>query len=151
VRLFNVVGPGETNPHVLPEIIKQLKAGTRVLRLGNTHPKRDYIDVRDVADGFIAAALKTRANEAQASPTIVNLGSGKSYSVRELLDRLSMLVGFNIDVEVDAARVRAVDRLNLLSDNSRMRTLFAWEPSHGINDALSNIWANPDFSPRVIK
>ena len=49
VRLFNVVGPGETNPHLLPEIIAQLKAGRTTLRLGNMSPKRDYIHVRDAA------------------------------------------------------------------------------------------------------
>ena len=58
VRLFNVVGPGETNPHLLPEIVAQLKAGRKILRLGNLWPKRDYIHVRDAARGFVAVALE---------------------------------------------------------------------------------------------
>lgn len=41
VRLFNVIGPGETNPHVLPEIVAQLKAGRTTLSLGNLDAKRD--------------------------------------------------------------------------------------------------------------
>src|SRR5690606_36433472 len=49
VRLFNVVGPGETNPHLLPEILAQLKAGRSTVRLGNLSPRRDYIHVEDAA------------------------------------------------------------------------------------------------------
>lgn len=51
VRLFNVIGPGETNPHVLPEIVAQLRAGCTVLRLGNVTAKRDFIHVADAAGG----------------------------------------------------------------------------------------------------
>jgi UDP-glucose 4-epimerase len=145
VRLFNVIGPGETNPHVLPEIIKQLKAGVRRLSLGNVQPKRDYIYVTDVAEGFIATATKPFPRQAVEGPIVVNLGSGKSYSVSEIVDRLSAIIGDNIEIDVDPQRVRKVDRPNLLSDNTRMRQLFAWLPRHEIDHALSKTWANPDL------
>jgi UDP-glucose 4-epimerase len=145
VRLFNVVGPGETNPHVLPEIIKQLKTGVRKLSLGNLQPKRDYIYVTDVAEGFVAAATGPFPQPAGNGPVVVNLGSGKSYSVAEIVERLSAIVGDRIDIEVDPQRVRKVDRLNLLSDNSRMRQFFGWTVRHEIEQALSNTWANPDL------
>ena len=38
MRLFNVIGPGETNPHILPAILAQVLKGRRTLRLGNCHP-----------------------------------------------------------------------------------------------------------------
>ena len=57
MRLFNVVGPGETNPHLLPEMIAQLKAGRTGISVGNLSPKRDYIHVKDAASGFAAASL----------------------------------------------------------------------------------------------
>ena len=53
-RLFNVYGPRETNPHVLPEILDQLKNGAATVRLGNLWPRRDFVFVEDVADAFIA-------------------------------------------------------------------------------------------------
>ena len=146
VRLFNVVGPGETNPHVLPEIIKQLKGGVRTLSLGNLQPKRDYIYVSDVADGFIATVTAPFPKTAGEGPIVVNLGSGKSYSVRELVDRLSAIIGDNIEINIDPQRVRKVDRPNLLSDNTRMRKFFAWAARHEIDEALSKTWANPDMT-----
>ena len=61
VRLFNVIGPGETNPHLLPAIVAQLREGPESINLGNTWPKRDYIDVRDAAGGFAAIAVRARS------------------------------------------------------------------------------------------
>jgi UDP-glucose 4-epimerase len=145
VRLFNVVGPGETNPHVLPEIIKQIKSGSRTLRLGNVQPKRDYIYVKDVAAAFIATATADFPQRPEAGPVLVNLGSGRSYSVEELVRRLSEIIGEPIEIQVDPARVRKVDRPNLLSDNTRMQRLFAWSPRHDIHEALQETWKNPDF------
>lgn len=148
VRLFNVIGPGETNPHVLPEIIKQLKAGQRRLSLGNVHPQRDYVYVQDVAAGFIAAATMPPAQPSPDGPTVVNLGSGTSHSVRELVDRLSAIIGQEISISVDPGRVRQVDRPQLLADIARMRQLFAWAPQTGVDEALRLIWERPDFFER---
>ena len=51
-RLFNVIGERETNPHVVPEIVEQLRQGVTRLRLGNLHTRRDYTDVVDVAEAL---------------------------------------------------------------------------------------------------
>ena len=58
-RLFNVFGPGETNPHLIPTIVRQLQQGPE-LRLGNLSTKRDYVYVEDVARGLIALAESVR-------------------------------------------------------------------------------------------
>lgn len=143
LRLFNVVGPGETNPHVLPEIIKQLKRGDRTLRLGNTSPKRDYIYVEDAARGFIAAMGAPPEGD---GVQIANLGTNASYSVAELVDRMARLTGLDINVVTDPSKVRPVDRPQLLADNTRMQRLFGWKPEHDIDSALEITWRNPDMS-----
>ncbi len=147
VRLFNVIGPGETNPHLIPDIITQLKKGVRTIRLGNVYPKRDYIYADDAAEGFVAAAMKPLPE--REAVTVVNLGAGKSYSVQEIVDRLSDIIGERIRIETDPTRVRAVDRPNLLSDNSRMQRFFSWQPNVSLEEALNRIWANPDMAERL--
>ena len=144
VRLFNVIGPGETNPHVLPEIIRQLKSGRRSLELGNVHPKRDYIHVQDVARGFIQVATQPLPEDV-AVPVTVNLGSGLSYSVSEIVDQLSRIVGDSIDIVVDPARVRQVDRPNLVSNNSRIQRLFDWSPQFDLGEGLRSTWEDPNL------
>ncbi|MES1199326.1 MAG: NAD(P)-dependent oxidoreductase [Pseudomonadota bacterium] len=153
VRLFNVVGPGETNPHVLPEILAQLRRGERRLRLGNVHPKRDYIYVGDAARGFIAAATQPFPVGLGAVPTI-NLGSGVSYSVAEMIEQIEDVTGLNIRVEIDPAKVRKVDRPHLLADNARMRTHFDWAPEVNLREAIARTWAEgvvrkPAMAPLV--
>src|SRR5262249_16701675 len=55
-RLFNAFGPDDTNPHLVPEVVRQLRGGARALRLGNLDPVRDYVHVRDVAAALPALA-----------------------------------------------------------------------------------------------
>ncbi|MEH3106974.1 MAG: NAD(P)-dependent oxidoreductase [Sphingomonas fennica] len=141
IRLFNVVGPGETNPHILPEIIKQLRDGTRTLRLGNTTPKRDYIYVGDAAAGFIAAG--TRPLPAGERIVTANLGTHAEYSVDEMVTRIGAVIGDTITIETDPAKVRKSDRPHLLADNSRMKALFGWAPKNDVDASIRETWNDP--------
>lgn len=147
VRLFNVIGPGETNPHLFPAIVVQLREDPGAIQLGNTWPKRDYIDVLDAAGGFAAAALGVSPEPGQCE--VANLGSGQQYSVDEIVDRMRSVLGLEFDVHHDARRMRAVDRPYLGADISRIRDVFGWSPQHELDETLKRMWANPDFLPRL--
>ena len=147
VRLFNVIGPGETNPHLLPAIVAQLREGPDSIDLGNTWPKRDYIDVLDAAGGFAAAALG--GNTDGVACEIVNLGSGQQYSVDEILARMRSVLGLQFEVRQDPARVRAIDRPFLGADISHIAEVFGWRPAHQLDDTLKRTWANPELLPAL--
>jgi UDP-glucose 4-epimerase len=147
VRLFNVIGPGETNPHLLPAIVAQLREGRTSINLGNTWPKRDYIDVLDAAGGFAAAALGDNP-EGVACET-VNLGSGQQYSVDEILARMRSVLGLEFEVRQDPTRMRAVDRPFLGADISHIAEVFGWRPAHRLDETLKRTWANPEFLPNL--
>ena len=146
VRLFNVVGPGETNPHLLPEVVAQLKAGHKVLKLGNTWPKRDYIHVQDAARGFATVAL----GETDSTCVTVNLGTSRAYSVDEILEKLQRIGAINFTLEQEASRVRRVDRAFLAADMSEMQRMFRWLPRATVDDALADLWTSPDLSPELM-
>jgi UDP-glucose 4-epimerase len=147
-RLFNVVGPGETNPHLIPEIVLQLRAGERRIRLGNLWPKRDYLHVEDAAAGFAALALD---GELPAGHVLaVNLGSARAHSVVDIIARLGALSGVDCEIVEELSRVRAVDRPFLAADISRAAAAFGWRPARSLDDALRDLWARPDFSPRLM-
>ncbi len=146
-RLFNVVGPGETNPHLLPEIVAQLKAGRTTLRLGNMTPKRDYIHVRDAARGFVAVALKN--SFAPAKTLTVNLGTSHSYSVAEIVAKLKTVANIDFSLEQEQSRLRAVDRPHLTADIREINTHFGWSPESSIDDALADVWREPDLTPEL--
>lgn len=148
VRLFNVVGPGETNPHLLPEIIKQLKQGARTLKLGNTTPKRDYIHVADAAAGFIAAGTKP-ITEGERLVT-ANLGTGSEYSVDDIVLKIGKVIGESITIETDPTKVRKSDRLHLCANNQQMRTVFGWAPRHDIAASLRDTWNDPRMLEKLL-
>jgi UDP-glucose 4-epimerase len=138
VRLFNVLGPGETNPHLIPEILGQVRKGARELKLGNVTPKRDYIFVGDAAAGFIAAA--TGAFPAGESIITANLGTGSEYSVEEMVRTLEHIVGEPMTITLDASKVRSVDRPHLCADNQRLSSTFGWTSTHSVSDSLKETW-----------
>ncbi|WP_238994668.1 NAD-dependent epimerase/dehydratase family protein [Mycolicibacterium chubuense] len=147
VRLFNVIGPGETNPHLLPAIVAQLRENPEAIQLGNTWPKRDYIDVQDAAAGFAAAALGSTPEPGGCE--VVNLGSGQQYSVDDIVERMRSVLGLDFEVRQDASRMRAVDRPYLGADISRIGELFGWSPQWELDETLKRMWANPDFLPEL--
>ncbi|WP_428374278.1 NAD-dependent epimerase/dehydratase family protein [Lichenicoccus sp.] len=144
VRLFNVVGPGETNPHLLPEIVAQMKSGHTQVALGNLWPKRDYIHVHDAAAGFAAVALN---GTVQAGETVtVNLGTAKQYSVEEMIAKLRSVSGYPLAVRHDPGRARAVDRPFLGAVIKEIWSRFGWAPRLTVDDAIRDLWRDPDLS-----
>jgi UDP-glucose 4-epimerase len=132
-RLFNTYGPRETNAHIVPEIISQLR-GSRRLRLGNTKPRRDYIYTADMAK-----SLRLLAKVPPASCQTVNIARGEDVSVDELVALLSELLGESITVEVDRSRFRKADKLVQKADISRLRQLLAWQPEVALRDGLRKL------------
>lgn len=148
VRLFNVVGPGETNAHLLPEIVAQLKAGRRTIRLGNMWPKRDYIHVQDAARGFATIAL---AQDVSPGNTVtVNLGTSRAYSVSEVVSKLRHASHIDFALEEEQSRLRKVDRPYLAADIGEIGRLFGWRPQHTIDDALRDMWRNPELTTELM-
>ncbi len=126
-RLFNLYGPHETNPHILPEIINQIRQGNHggVLRLGNVTPKRDLVPVVDAARAVIEILQKSGPGV-----TMTNVGTGVSVSVAEVVERIGQILNNPIRIETDPSKVRAVERPHLQADTGKLRSLIGWAP-HG--------------------
>lgn len=132
-RFFNAFGPNETNPHLIPEIQNQVNTGMRKIKLGNLTPKRDFIHTFDMA-----AAVETLLTKVKSGIGTYNLGRGIEYSVTEIVDAFSKAVGEKIEIEVDQSRVRKVERMHLLADVSKLKSL-GWEPKIGIDDGIKTL------------
>jgi UDP-glucose 4-epimerase len=132
-RLFNTYGPRETNAHIVPEIIEQLRHG-RKLRLGNTKPRRDYIYTSDIAKG-----LRLLAKVPPVSCQTVNIARGEDASVDELIALLSELLRESITVEVDHSRFRQSDKLVQKADTTKLRQLLSWQPEVPLRSGLREL------------
>lgn len=137
VRLFNVVGPGETNPHLVPAIIRQISRGEHTVKLGNLFPRRDYIHVADAAEGFARLA---NLSGGQHHPLAVNLGTGRSYAVSDVVQSIGEVAGTRLDIVQDPARVRTNDRPALCASTEKLHALTGWRPGTDLADSLRAAW-----------
>lgn len=135
IRPFNTYGPRQSARAVIPTIAQQLLAGDTV-RIGSLTPSRDLTYVTDTAAAFLAIA---RSDGALGQ--VVNVGSGSSVTVGELIERIAAIVGRTPRIVQDEERVRPaaseVDRL--LADSSRARELFGWQPTVTLDDGLRRV------------
>lgn len=135
-RLFNVMGPRETNPHVLPEIVEQVRSGATELELGNLDPERDFVDARDVA-----AALTALLANAAPGADAFNVGTGRSVSVADIVRTCGEIVGRDIPVRQAPDRIRAVERPVLVADVSKIAAATGWRAQRTLRDTLAELLA----------
>lgn len=133
-RFFNAFGPNETNPHLIPEIQKQVLAGARTLQLGNLDPKRDFIHTTDMA-----RAMEALLKAGITGYDVFNIGRGIEYSVREIVTAFERQLGEELAIEVDPTRVRKVERMHLLADVSKLKRATGWEPQWGIDEGVRTL------------
>lgn len=130
LRFFNVIGPNETHSHLLPAIIDQLKQGDHVT-LGNMGSRRDYIFVKDIVRGVVAVI-----DDPKAYGEVLNLGTGRGVSAKEIIQEFEVLLGKPITVAQNAELVRKVDNPVLVASIEKSKRLLNWEPDHAFRDAL---------------
>jgi nucleoside-diphosphate-sugar epimerase len=131
LRQFNVYGPRETQPYIIPEIITQLSQSNR-LKLGNISARRDLTYVEDAAKGAIAL-MKARGTDGQ----VFNMGTGKDWSVKQMAETIGRLMGHKkIKIEIDKARLRPLDVSVLRCDPSKMRKLTGWKAAISFEEGL---------------
>ena len=127
VRAFNHAGPRQSTDYVVASLARQVAAGlaagenpVRVVT-GNPEPRRDFTDVRDVV-------LAYRELAASAPPDAYNVCSWRATSVAELIALLREVTGREIAHEVDPARVRAHDVMEIRGSHDRLTAATGWEP-----------------------
>ena len=141
IRPFNTYGPRQSQRAFIPSVMIQLLSGQPTLRLGALEPTRDLTFVKDTARGF-AAVIASDLGLGE----VFNMGSGFEASMREIVDIACEIGGVNPEVVVDQGRVRPasseVERL--LSNSSKMKDTFGWEPDKkglaGLREGLQETW-----------
>ena len=130
IRPFNSFGPNITQPYIIPEIIRQMMKGD-VIKLGNLNAKRDLTYVTDTARGIILSLVKEGI-----VGEVINIGSQRSYSIKELVSLISEIMGKEISLEVDPLRFRPYDVDTLICDYGRATKLLGWEPEITVKEGL---------------
>jgi len=137
-RGFNHTGPRRGEVFVTSSFAKQIaeiekKKRDPVIRVGNLEAKRDFTDVRDIARAYWLSLEKGEEGE------VYNIGTGKAYAMREILDNLLSLSRVKVKTEIDPKRLRPSDVPVLLSDSTKFRRLTGWKPEIPLKQTLTDL------------
>lgn len=129
LRVFNVYGAGQPDNFIIPSIIRQITTDDRIC-VADLEPKRDYIYVSDVVE----AIMKTFDNKIGFST--INIGSGISYSVSEVIQIIQDIKNTNYDVLSTKDR-RKDEIMNTIADISKAKKILGWEPRYTLYEGLT--------------
>jgi GDP-4-dehydro-6-deoxy-D-mannose reductase len=136
-RPFSHTGPGQATDFVVPALIQRLReAGARgdpTVRTGSLEPRRDYLDVRDVAEAYAALLVRGMPGE------IYNIGSGTAISLHELFGRLAVLLGVHAAPALDPALMRAGDIPYLAGNAAKLAAATGWAPRIPLEQTLRDM------------
>src|SRR5205823_4296513 len=126
-RGFNHTGPRRGPVFADSTFAKQIaeiEAGFHppVIFHGDLTSKRDLSDVRDIVRAYWLALEKAEPGESY------NVGSGRTHTIREMLDVLLGYSKLKIRTEEDPARLRPSDVPILWADPTKFRAATGWEP-----------------------
>ncbi len=135
VRPCNVYGPGDnfdpSNAMVIPTLMCRIRRGDNpVVIWGDGSAIRDFAYSRDVAEGTILALYHGTKGG------FVNLGSGRGYAIRELVETLRLFLEFN--PSFDATKPSGFPRR--VMDITLARKLIDYNPTTSLLDGLKATW-----------
>ncbi len=132
-RPFNTYGPRQTARAVIPTIASQLIEGNTKINLGSLDPTRDFNYVSDTVKGMIEIAICP-----EAEGEVINIGSGKEWSIGETVEKISKILNIDVEVVQDVNRFRPIkSEVNrLLCDNAKIKKLTNWKPEVSFEEGL---------------
>ena len=154
-RYFNVAGSYKNNldkvffenheneSHLIPKILNKLNKSNKEVNVDIYGDKlqtpdgsciRDYLHIKDLAHAHLLALNKLTKSEHQ----IINLGSGKGYSVFEVIDQIDKSVGVKLNRNI--CPPRSGDPAVLLADISRAKEKLGWQPKLGLSEIILDSW-----------
>jgi GDP-4-dehydro-6-deoxy-D-mannose reductase len=140
-RPSNIVGPGMPEHSALGNFARQLREielGRRPARLevGDLSASRDFVDVRDVANVYLALATETDFCG------LVNISSGQHVAMRWLLDQLISAFGLTVSIEQDSSRLRAAEVSQFSASTARLQQLLGGTVRTELATSLADVVAH---------
>ncbi|MDQ3492173.1 MAG: GDP-mannose 4,6-dehydratase, partial [Chloroflexota bacterium] len=143
-RSFNHAGPGQRPVFVIPALAERVAAVARgetdEVPAGNLDVRRDVTDVRDVADAYVRLLEALQQGTLDPAGVVVNVCSGRSVTIRWLLEELCRLAGVDPRIRIDPDLVRPDDAAEIRGDASAIQDLIGWRATTPLETTLADIW-----------
>jgi GDP-4-dehydro-6-deoxy-D-mannose reductase len=135
-RAFNHVGPGQGLDAPVAQWCKQIAAAERqgggVLRTGRLDVVRDFLDVRDIADAYIALVQSDTTG-------VINVCSGSGTSLQAVAKILIDEARVAISLERVPELERSTDPSEVVGDPSHLHAATSWAPRVSLRESLRDV------------
>ncbi|WP_344823318.1 GDP-mannose 4,6-dehydratase [Chryseobacterium ginsenosidimutans] len=113
-RPFNYTAPGQDINFVIPKITNAFKERSKTIELGNINVFREYNSIDFVTECYYKLAVSEYKSE------IVNLCSGKTYSLEEVINLSSKITNHKVEVLINPNFVRKNEIFKLSGDPAKL-------------------------------
>jgi CDP-glucose 4,6-dehydratase len=134
-RCANIYGGGDLNfSRLIPEAISAVIDGRQPVIRSDGSPERDFLYVEDAAAAYLAIA--DALAEGRGKGEAFNAGTGRPFSVRQVLETVSAVSGTNVEPDIGGtgSLPGEIDRQYL--DSTKIRAMTGWEPKVGLEEGL---------------
>ncbi|MEU0425883.1 UDP-glucose 4-epimerase GalE [Streptomyces canus] len=148
LRYFNVAGAASPELadtgvlNIVPMVFEKLTADAAPRIFGDDYDTpdgtcvRDYIHVADLAEAHVAAARTLQSSPGRA--LTVNIGRGEGVSVREMIDHINALTGYDRPPTVTPRRPG--DPARVVASADLAATELGWKAKHDVQDMIASAW-----------
>lgn len=130
IRIFSTYGPGDSAHWMIQEVITKLLKNSDV-ELTEGRQMWDFLFVDDAAMAFVLVA------EGEEGLGFVNLGSGMSLEIRDVIQKLSTITNSKSKLEFGKIPYREDQVMHLEADITKLTMATSWTPLVGIDDGLT--------------
>ena len=142
-RSFNHTGPGQRPVFAVPafarRILEARATGAHEIHVGNVDVARDIGDVRDVVRAYRLLVEALVEGRVRGGPRVYNVASGRTVTMRAVIDRLAALADWPVTIVRDPELVRADDPPVIRGDFSALHALTGWEPRIDLDRTLADV------------
>lgn len=135
LRVTNAYGPGQRRGRgqgVIAEWLGAAQEQSPLLLFGDENTSRDYVHITDVVRAMTLTLSHWLSKE------VVNIGSGKSISLRSLLEHVKSVVGE--DLLVDCRDSRVVDQTFVAISIAKATSHLGWSPQVDLHEGIQSWW-----------
>ena len=132
IRLFSTYGYYEEGIRLVPVLAKAIIHKEKSIDMTSGKQTRDFIFVEDIVDAY----LHIMEQGALLKGETINIGTGNTYSIRQLAETMKKVSGSNINLRFGAIKDRPNETYIWCSNPKKMKKMLDWKPKHTLEEGL---------------
>jgi GDP-4-dehydro-6-deoxy-D-mannose reductase len=133
-RTFNLLGPGISDSLVPGTLCKQYSdPRTNEIEIGNTAPKRDFVDIRDAVAAYVEIVERGTPGESY------NVCSGEAVSIKSLIQVFAEVSGRTLEIRTADTRARRKDIDCIFGSNGKIRAQLGWQQTFSLTQSVQDM------------